>query len=102
SDMSDRLLRLYPARYMMPNVPSKDTGTATVGLRGALTLRRNRKTTITTRAMEIISVRSTSRRDARMVGVRSITTARSIALGTEARKFGKVARTRSTVSMMLA
>ena len=50
----------------------------------------------------IASVRSTSWIEARMVGVRSITTLTSIAGGIDARSCGSSARTASTVRMMLA
>ena len=43
--ISERLSMLYPQRYITPNVPSSDTGTATLGMRVARTFRRNRKTT---------------------------------------------------------
>ena len=66
---------------MTPKVPTSDTGTATLGISVARQLRRNTNTTMITSAIEIISVRSTSRSEARMVGVRSIITATSIALG---------------------
>ena len=35
-----RLLRLKPARYMTPKVPTRDRGTATLGMRVAGTLRK--------------------------------------------------------------
>ena len=41
SAISDRLSRLKPSRYMTPNVPISDTGTATLGISVARTLRRN-------------------------------------------------------------
>jgi len=72
------------------------------GDQGRGSLRRNRKTTITTSAMEISSVRSTSSSEARMVGVRSSTTARSIARGIDALSNGRAARTRFTVAIMFA
>ena len=102
SDISDRLLRLNPARYMTPNVPISDTGTATLGISAARTLRRNRNTTRMTSATAMTSVRSTSRSDARMPGVRSIITFMSIAAEIDARSCGSTARTRSSVSMMFA
>ena len=40
--ISDKLSRLYPSRYMAPNVPISDTGTATAGISVARGLRRNR------------------------------------------------------------
>ena len=42
SAISDRLSRLYPIRYITPNVPISDTGTATLGIKVARPLRRNR------------------------------------------------------------
>src|SRR2546422_738842 len=51
SAISVRLLRLYPRRYIAANVPTKDSGTATLGMIVADGLRRNRKITITTKAM---------------------------------------------------
>ena len=61
-----------------------ETGTATLGISVARQFRRNKKTTRITRPIAISSVRSTSRRLARMVVVRSITTLRSIACGIDA------------------
>ena len=55
-----------------------------------------------TSPVEITSVFSTSRSEARMVGVRSSATQTSIALGIEARNWGSSAFIRSTVAMMLA
>ena len=54
---------------MMPNVPTSDTGTTTPGISVARQSRRKRKTTSTTRPIEIISAISTSCTDARMVMV---------------------------------
>ena len=87
---------------MTPKVAISETGTATVGIRVERTLRRNTKTTSVTRTTAISSVRSTSCREARMVVVRSSTTPRSMAPGIAAASRGSSARTRSTVSMMLA
>ena len=102
SAISERLLRLNPQRYMTPNVPINDTGTATLGISAARALRRNRNTTRITSDTAMISVRSTSRSDARIDGVRSIITCMSIASGIEARSCGSTSRTRSSVSMMFA
>ena len=44
-----RLFRLYPSRYMTPNVPTSERGTATLGMTVADRFLRNRKITITTR-----------------------------------------------------
>src|ERR1700734_2956407 len=98
----DRLSMLYLHKYITPNVPINETGTATLGIRVARTLRRKRKTTRITRAMDMASVRSTSLTDARMVVVRSSMMVKSMAAGMEAFKEGIDARIRSTVSMILA
>ena len=55
-----------------------------------------------TRKMEIISVRSTSDNEARMVGVRSEAIRKLIAAGMDACNCGSKSLTRSTVSMTLA
>src|SRR5215831_19662765 len=100
--INDKLSRLNPATYMTPNVPISDTGTATLGIKVARTLRRKRNTTSMTRMTAIIRVISTSRTDALMVTVWSIMTRIAIADGNDASSWGSDWRTRSTVSMMLA
>ena len=92
SAISERLLRQKPARYMTPNVPTSETGTATLGISVARPSRRNAKTTSITSTTEITSARSTSRSDARMVAVRSIAGMSVIALGIAARSEGRSAR----------
>jgi hypothetical protein len=87
---------------MPPNVPSSESGTATLGMTVARTLRRKTNTTSTTSTTDNISVSCTSRKDARMVVVRSSTTLSAMVGGIEARSAGRSASTRSTVSMMLA
>ena len=82
--ISDRLLMLYPSRYMTPNVPIKDTGTATLGISVARRLRRNTNTTSTTSPIDTHSVTSTSCTEARMVVVVQATSFRSIPAGIEA------------------
>ncbi|CAH0291699.1 hypothetical protein SRABI106_03529 [Rahnella aquatilis] len=52
SAISERLLRLKPHRYITPKVPTSESGTATLGISVAATLRRNRKVTITTSAID--------------------------------------------------
>src|SRR5208283_5753659 len=74
SAISDRLSRLNPHRYITANVPTSDVGTATAGISVARGLRRNTNTTRITSPIEISSVRSTLKTDARIVVVRSITT----------------------------
>src|SRR2546425_631710 len=75
SAMRDRLSRLKPSRYITPNVPTSDSGTATLGMMVALRLRRKRNSTITTSATVSISSNFTSRTEARIVVVRSVRTA---------------------------
>ena len=76
-----RLLMEKPARYMTPNVPTSDSGTATLGMIVAGTLRRNRKITMTTRATDSNSSNCTSCTEARMVVVRSVSIVTSTAPG---------------------
>ena len=97
-----RLFRLKPSRYITPKVPSSDTTVATAGTMVARTLRKNSPTTSTTSTIEIIRVNSISASDARMELVLSDATATSMSCGSCARSSGTSARTRSTVSMMLA
>ena len=72
SAISVKLLTEKPNRYITPNVPISDTGTATLGISVARALRRNRNTTRTTSTTAMASERSVSRSDARIVVVRSI------------------------------
>jgi hypothetical protein len=87
---------------MAPNVPTSDSGTATLGMMVAAMVRRKRKITITTRAMTSISSNSTSCTEARMVVVRSVRVVTWIEVGSEARSCGSSVVTRSTTEMMLA
>ena len=75
SAIRERLSMLYPNRYITPNVPTSETGTATLGMSVARGLRRNRNTTRMTSPMEMASVISTSCTEARMVVLRSMTDA---------------------------
>src|SRR5215471_8342248 len=102
SAINDRLSMVKPHRYITPKVVTSETGTTTPGIMVARMLRKNRNTTITTNAIEISSVISTSRTDARMVMVRSRTTFVSMAGEMDAFKDGNAAITRSTVSIMFA
>ena len=54
SAISERLSRLKPRRYITPNEPRIDTGTATLGIAAARTLRRKTKTTRITSATAVI------------------------------------------------
>ena len=87
---------------MTPKVAISDTGTATLGIRVERRSRRKTKTTRMTSRMAMARVISTSRTEARMVRVASITTERSIAGDIAARSWGRIAWMRSTVAMMLA
>src|ERR1700745_1448821 len=70
--ISDRLSKLYPRKYMAAKVPTRDKGTATLGMMVAVRLRKNRKKTSTTRPMVSINSTSTSATDALMAVVRSV------------------------------
>jgi hypothetical protein len=83
-------------------VPTRERGTATLGITVVHGLRRKANTTSTTRTIETISVSSTSSMEARIVFVRSSTTSRWTEGGIAARREGRRSRTRSTVSMMFA
>ena len=83
-------------------MPSRESGTATLGITVADPLRRKTNTTSTTSTMDRSSVSWMSRNEARMVVVRSRTTARFTAGGIDALSSGISANTRSTVSITLA
>src|ERR1051326_7085428 len=74
SAISDRLSTLYPSRYIIPNVPSSESGTEMLGMIVAHTFRRKTNTTRMTNPIEIRMVYSMSAIDARMVVVRSTRT----------------------------
>ena len=95
SAISDRLLRLKPARYITAKVPTSDSGTDRLGMRVARTLRRKRKMTSTTRPTASASSICTSRTEARMVVVRSLSTTTSTAAGRPLRSCGSSALTLS-------
>ena len=101
SAISVRLLIEKPARYMTPNVPTSDSGTATLGMNVAGRLRRNRKITITTSATASSSSNCTSSTEARMVTVRSVSSTTSTAEGSDACNCGNSFFTRSTTSITL-
>src|ERR1700722_18234073 len=92
-----RLSSVYPNMYMIPHVPSRLSGTETLGIIVDRTSRRNTNTTRITSTIEITIVRVTSFTDARIVVVRSRTTLTLIAGGIEACSVGSIARTLSTV-----
>ena len=100
--ISDRLLRLKPARYMTASVPTRDSGTERLGMIVAAVLRRKTKITSTTSTTASTSSNSTSATEARIVVVRSVRTSTSTAAGSAARNCGSRALIRSTTSMTLA
>jgi hypothetical protein len=69
-------------------VPISDSGTATLGISVAEALRRNRKITITTRAMASASSNCMSSTEARMVTVRSVSTCTSSEAGSVSFSWG--------------
>src|SRR5215475_9391231 len=87
---------------MPPKVPMREIGTATLGMMVDRTLRKNRKTTRMTSAIEISNVICTSWTEARIVVVAFRTTENLMVGGMEARNDGSRSRTRSTVSIILA
>ncbi|MNO42994.1 hypothetical protein D3C76_331990 [compost metagenome] len=100
--MRVRLFTEKPARYITPKVPINDSGTVMEGIRVALKRRKNRKVTITTRAMAKNSSWRTSLIEARMVWVRSVSTTTSRPAGRLSVIVGSSALIRSTTSMTLA
>ena len=102
SAISVRLLMVKPARYITPKVPISDSGTTMDGMMVADSLRRNRKVTITTRAMASSNSCCTSRTAARMVCVRSVSTLTSTLAGRPSVRCGSRVWIRSTTSMTLA
>src|ERR1035438_8224409 len=88
SAIKEKMLRLYPSRYITAKVAISDTDTATTGTRVAWTLRRNANTTRMTRITAMTSVISTSHSDTRIVVERSTASVTSIAGETEARNCG--------------
>ena len=94
--ISERLLRLYPSRYIAAKVPMMESGTAAPGIIVAVTFRRNRKITSTTSPMVISSVNVTSLMELRIGSDRSLITSSSMAGGISARNTGSMAMTFST------
>ncbi len=102
SAISDRLSRLKPSKYMIASVPTSDSGTDRLGMIVAGRLRRNRKITSTTRTTASPSSNSTSETEARIVVVRSVSTATFTAAGRVAVSCGSSALMVSTTWMTLA
>src|SRR3954465_7567874 len=74
SAINDRLSRLNPEKYMMPKLVISDSGSATPAINVAPSDRRNNSTTSVTSTTLKTSVNCTSRTEARIVDVRSLTT----------------------------
>ena len=91
-----------PARYITPKVPTSESGTATLGIKVAEALRKNKNITITTRHTASSSSNCTSRTEARIVTVRSVNTCTSSEAGRLACNCGRILRMRSTASITLA
>ena len=98
----DRLSTEKPQNHMAPNVPASESGTATAAAAVEDTRRRNRKTTIITRPMEMANVICKSRMDARMVVERSDMIEKLTPAGIHLRSSGRTSFTPSIVSMILA
>ena len=97
-----KLFKLKPSKYMTLNVPSSDTTVATAGINVARALRKNALTTNTTSTIDINSVISISRRDARMELVLSDAIDSFTSGGNCACNSGSSARMPSTVAITLA
>ena len=102
SASSVMLLIENPNTYMAAQVPIKETGTASAGMRVAGTERRNRNITRMTRQTAMASVSCTSATDSRMEIERSIRTSILIDGGTIARYCGSRLRIESTTETVLA
>ena len=88
--------------FITPNVPITASGSATLVITVAQSLRRKRKITMTTSPTVKRSVNCTSATEARIVAVRSVKMAMRTEGGIDARSFGNSAFTRSAVSITLA
>ena len=97
-----RLFKLKPSSTITPKVPSSETMVAAAGIHVARALRRNAATTSTTSTIEIISVPSISRSDARIDVVLSLATRIVTSCGSCACSSGSNARTPSTVWITFA
>ncbi len=100
--ISERLSRLNPHNFINPNVPMIESGSATLGMTVAHSLRRKTKITMTTSATVNSSVNCTSSTDARMVSVRSVRMLTFTDGGITAVNCGNSFLMRLTVSMMFA
>ena len=96
--ISERLSRLKPSRYITANVNTIDVGRASVGIIVALTLRRKRKITSTTRAIASNKENWTSLTDSRIEAERSYRTSRLTEAGSCWRNVGNRFRMASTTA----
>src|SRR3984893_9670697 len=97
SAIKERLFRLKPARYMIPKVPSRESGKATLGITVAQSRRKKMKITRTTQATVKMSVNCTSRAEGRMGSVRSVRIETCTVGGIEEVNVGSSFLIRSTV-----
>ena len=102
SAISDRLSSEKPQNHITPNVATIESGSATPAMMVARMVRRKISTTSTTRTTASIRVNCTSRTDARIVSVRSLTTVSLTAAGMAFCRRGSSRLIRCTVSMTLA
>src|ERR1035441_9388491 len=87
---------------MTPKVPTKETGTAMLGMMVAYRLRRKRKMTITTRTTVSINSNAASEIEALIAVVRSVSGVTSIEAGRLASSWGRIALMAFTTLMVLA
>src|SRR5579862_3195123 len=102
SAISDRLSRVYPSRYIAPNVATMETGTETLGMNVDQPLRRKMNTTRMTSPMEMTMLRWASLNESRVVMVRSLAILKRTVGGSWASNCGINALIRATVSTMFA
>ncbi len=100
--MSDKLLRLKPARYITAKVPMSDSGTDKLGMMVAGILRKNSQITSTTSITASTNSNSTSFTEARIVVVRSVSATTSTPAGMSACSSGNKAWIRLTTSTTFA
>src|SRR6218665_1884081 len=97
-----RLFRLYPSRYITPQVPISEIGTARLAITVARRLCRKKKITSTTISTASASSTATCVTDARMPRVRSDSNWTLSVAGRPACNSGSSCRMRSTVAITLA
>src|SRR3981081_554038 len=102
SAIKERLFRLKPTRYMIPKVPIRESGKATLAITVAQARRKKRKITRLTSATGGISVNCTSRTEARIVSVRSVRIETCTVGGIETVNLGSNILIRYTVSRQLS